>query len=89
VDDLDKRLEAATRKRDALAAERQKIEGRLEASKASLAAVEEECRSKGVDPDQIDAAIAKLEAKYAGLVEQLEREVEAADAALAPFMRET
>lgn len=89
MDDLDKRLEAATKRRDTLAAECRRIEGKLEAAEATLKSVEAECRARGVDPDKIDTVIDQLTSKYEGLVVQVERDVAAADAALAPFLKET
>lgn len=89
MEDLDQRLEAATKRRDTLAAECQRIEGRLDSARAALSAVEAECRAKGVDPEKIDATIEQLESKYRTLVEQLERDVAAASEALAPFSKET
>lgn len=89
VEDLDKRLEAATRRRDTLVAECRRLEGKLEAAETALAAVEAECRSKGIDPDKIDNVIQQLTARYEALVVQIERDVAAADEALAPFLKET
>lgn len=88
MDDLDKRLDAATRRRDAIVAECRRIEGKLEAAEAALHEVEAECRSKGVDPTKIDQVIQQLESRYAALVEQVERDVAAADLALAPYIKE-
>jgi len=89
VEDLNKRLDMASKRRDTLSAESRRIEGRLEAAESNLAAVEAECRAKGIDPNVIDTVIERLESRYADLVEQIEREVAAADAALAPFLKES
>lgn len=88
MEDLNRRLEAASKRREALAAECRRIEGKLESAEANLLAVEAECRAKGVDPDNIDTVIDRLSSKYKDLVAQVESEVAAADAALAPFMKE-
>jgi chromosome segregation ATPase len=88
LEDLNKRLEAASKRRDSLASEARRIEGRLEVAEANLLAVEAECRGKGIDPDNIDAVIERLKVKYEDLVVQVEREVASADAALAPFLKE-
>jgi len=86
---LDDRLDAAlTRRTDALAA-KQRIEGKLEAARKGLEAVETECRDKGVEPEALDKTIEQLEERYNSSVEQLEQQVEAADAALAPFLQES
>lgn len=87
--DLDARLSQAVTRRDTVAKEVQRLQGRLEAAKANRTAVEDECRSKGVDPENIDATIKGLEDKYREMVENLERDVAAAEAALAPFTKES
>lgn len=85
MEDLSQRLEAASKRRDTLAAECRRIEGKLEAAEESLRAVEAECRSKGIDPDSIDAVIEKLDTKLESLVSQLEIDIAKAEKALAPF----
>lgn len=87
--DLEARLDAATRRRDALAAECRRLEGKLEAAEAALSAVEAECRSKGIDPDKIDEVIAQLTTRLESLVMQVERDVTKADADLSPFLKES
>ena len=88
LEDLNKRLEIASKRRDTLAAESRRIEGRLEAAEATLSTVEAECRAKGIDPDNIDTVIQRLETRFSDLVTQVEREVASADAALSPFLKE-
>ncbi len=89
MEDLGQRLEAASKRRDTLAAECRRIEGRLEAAEESLRTVEAECRAKGIDPDKIDEVIDKLEAKLNDLVTQVEADVAKAELALAPFLKES
>lgn len=89
MEDLDKRLDAATKRRDSLASEHKRLEGKLEAAEAALKAVEEECRAKGINPADIDNVIEKLEAKYEAAVTQVEQNVASAETALAPFLKET
>lgn len=86
--DLHMRLDIASKRRDTLASESRRIEGRLEVAESNLSAVEEECRAKGIDPANIDAIIVRLEARYADLVAQIEQEVASAEANLAPFLKE-
>jgi chromosome segregation ATPase len=85
TDDLDKRLDAALDRRTKLEAKKERISGQLEAAEEALAAVDAECREKGREPEELDDTIAKLKTKYTEMVENLEREVEEADAALAPY----
>ena len=89
MEDLDRRLEVATKRRETLASECRKLEGKLEAAEASLQSLEEECRTKGVDPNKIDVLIEQLQSKYEALVKQLESDIAAADQALTPFLKET
>jgi chromosome segregation ATPase len=88
MDDLDRRLEKALERRSELAASIQKIEGKLEAATATLARLEEECRSKGVEPDQLDETIEKLEERQQQMVETIEQEIQGAEEALRPFVEE-
>jgi DNA-binding ferritin-like protein len=87
--DLDDRLEAATQRRDTLAGRVQRIEGKLESARTALQTLQATCRSKGVEPDQIDAVIEKLTTRYEQLVTQIEQDIEAADKALAPYLTES
>lgn len=88
-DTLDQRLDAALERRSDLEAKRQRLEGKLESARKNLSAVEAECREKGVDPDKLDDTITKLTDKYQSLIETLERAVEEADTALAPYLKES
>lgn len=89
ADDTAQRLERALRKRDSLAADVQRIKGKLEAAQNSLAEVEAEIRQKGLEPDQVQGAIAKLQERYESLVSDIERDVATAEAALAPYLKES
>lgn len=86
IDDLDARLDAAVKTRDRLSSEAQRIAGRKEAAEKALADLEDEIRSKNLDPDQLDATLAKLESAYEDAVNTFVKDVEAAKAALAPYM---
>jgi len=86
--ELDKRLDAALDRRSKAEAEKQRVIGQLEAAEEALKAVDAECRKKGREPDELDATIEALENKYTEMVEKLEREVDEAEAALAPFTAE-
>jgi len=87
-EDLDKRLDAALEKRTDLEAKKQRLEGKLDAARKNLTEVENECREKGVEPEDLDETIDKLTDRFRGLVEQLEAEVADADAALVPYLKE-
>ena len=87
--DLDRRLDAALERRSDLEAKRQRLEGKLEAARKNLEAVEAECRKKGVEPDKLDETITLLSDKYTKLITTLEQEVQAAGTALAPYLKES
>ena len=87
-DNLDQRLEAVLQRRTKVLAKVQRIRGKLESSEQAVQDIEAECRSKGVEPDQLDTTITTLTIRYEKSVEQLEREVEEAELALAPFEKE-
>ncbi len=86
---LDSRLEAALNRRADLAAEVQRITGKLEAARKNLEEVEAACREKGVEPDKLDETIEKLTERYESDIEKLEQEVDAASQALAPYLKES
>ena len=86
--DQTERLEAALKRRDDLAAKKERIQGRHEAAAAKLAEVEEEIRGKKIEPQDLPQTIQKLEAKYNDLIEQIESKVDAAEEAIAPFLEE-
>ena len=84
--DLDQRLQTALDKRSTLEAQKQRLEGQLEAAQKDLAAVEAECRVRGVEPENLGAAITKIQRRYEEMVAELESGVTAAEVALAPFL---
>lgn len=88
MNDLDTRLDAATKRRDTLSRGVQRIEGKLEAARSALKTLEADCRKKGVEPAEIDAVIDKLTTRYGELVDQIEQEIQVAEEALAPFLKE-
>jgi chromosome segregation ATPase len=87
-DDLDRRLKSAVDTRNNLAALVQKLQGRLESARDTLAKVEQECRDKGLDPDALDAHIDGLQADYAAAVASLEAQIASVQTTLAPFIEE-
>lgn len=88
MSEIDKKLEEAVKDRQKLAEEIQRIQGKKEAAEANLAAAEEACRSRKVEPDQLDATIEKLKTTYEQAVEKITAEIETAREKLAPFLGE-
>ena len=86
MSDLDQELEGVVQKRKQIQADLERLRGRKEQAETSLAAVEEEIRSKGIEPSQIDDKLRQLEEKYSSLIEELKKDTEAAERALAPFV---
>lgn len=85
MDDLDKRLEEAVKKRDTLAAEAQRIEGRKQAAEKALEEIRKEILEKKLDPDTLSETITNLEASYKEAVIKFEADVEAARVSLTPY----
>lgn len=84
--DLDARLEKAIKKRNTLSKEVERLRGRKEEAEKNLRAVEEECRAKKFEPEQIDQVIGQLETLYASQVEELEQEIADSEQKLAPYI---
>jgi chromosome segregation ATPase len=85
-ENLDKELDQIVERRKKVAEALERLKGRKEQAESNLAAVEEECRTKKIDPEKIDEIIEQLEGKYRTLVEELEKDTEEAERALAPFV---
>ena len=88
MEDMDRRLNEAVKLRASLLAEVQRIEGQLEAARGNLRIVEDECRTRWIDPDQIEITIEQLSNRYKALVEQLECDLKVVEVALAPYVKE-
>ena len=86
---VDKRLNDAIKRRDGLEAEAQRIIGKLEAAKQSLGEVQEACRKKGIEPDQLEGTIEMLKGRYEDAVTEIELKIEQTEEALSPFKGET
>lgn len=86
MNSLDESLEQALTRRKRVSETLERLKGRKEQAEANLAQIEEECRAKKIDPKKIDEVIQQLEDKYRSLVEEIERETQEAERALAPFV---
>ena len=84
----DQRLEDAIRRRTEIMAQVERIKGKKEAAEANLKAAEEACRSRKVDPDDIDGYIEKLETRFEQMVGELEKDITTLEELLAPFLGE-
>ena len=88
MEEIQKRLDAATKRRNEIESLVKKAEGRLEVARQNLQRLEDECRTKGVEPDQLGQAIQKLEDKAKQLLAQFEAEVQKAETTLEPYLKE-
>ena len=84
--DIKGRLDLAVKRRDELAQKRQRLLGRLEEAERILEEIRDKCRSKGLDPDNLDGVITKLETNLEQSVTALENKLTEAEKALSPFI---
>jgi chromosome segregation ATPase len=80
------RLDDAIARRNRAAQKVQKLRGRLDAARETVAEIEEECSERGVPPEKLDAAINQLQKRYDSSVAAFEKHIDEAEAQLAPFM---
>jgi hypothetical protein len=78
-------LDALVKRRDALKATKDRLLGRLEGARADLAAVEDECRKRGVPPEKLDITIVELDRRYEAATKDLADRINAAEVDLKPF----
>lgn len=88
TDDRKKRLDDLIGRRDAARETLQRAQGRLEAARADVKVVEDECRSKGVEPDKLAATVEQLETRYDQAVSDLETKIEEVEQQVSPFVGE-
>jgi len=86
MEELDQRLQQAMQTRDQLAADVQRVEGRLDAARTTLSEVEEAIRDKGLDPAKLDSVLEDLQARYAEGVQTFEQDLEKAQLNLTPYL---
>ena len=71
---------------DRLKAEHQRLLGKYESAKEAHQEVLDSCRSKKIDPDNIDALITKLQKAYDEETEKVDREISAYQEQLKKFL---
>lgn len=82
------KITALIQRRDRLQANVQRVKGRLDSARSELAASEEDCRNRKVDPSNLDDIITKLEARLATETANFESKLTAAEAKVAPYLKE-
>jgi len=88
VPDAKSQISALLVRRDKLRTQVDRVQGRLDSAKTELAAAEEECRKRKVDPAEIDKVISQLETRLSAETATLTAKIEAAEAKVAPFLKE-
>lgn len=83
--DLKARLDQAVKRRDDLAAKRQRLVIRLEEAERALEELRAKCRAKNIDPDKLDEVISKLTTSLEQTVAGLELKLTEAEKAIEPF----
>ena len=82
----DNRLQNALSRRDKLQTLLQRLQGRLDAAQAAKKEVEDEIRSKKIEPENLENVISKLEGAKDNLLTQLETKLTDAETALKPYL---
>ena len=79
LQELSKRLDRVRERKSEIDKNRSRLEGKLEAAEQSLVKIDEECRSKGIDPEKIDEVLSKLTKHYEEQVITMETHLEKCD----------
>lgn len=80
-------LDELVSRRDKLLAGQNRIQGQIDAAKASLAVIEEECRTRNILPENLPDVVSKLKQKAAAAQEKAEQDLLAAEQALQPYLK--
>ena len=81
-------LDAAIRRRDLAQQARDRLQGRLDLALSELGRLEDECRAKGINPDDLDKVVEAAKAKFATAVAEFSASVEQAHQQLSRFTGE-
>jgi len=81
-----RQFEEASKKKDRVNGDLQRLQGKQESAQASLGAVEKECRDRGVEPEKLDAVIDKLQGRYIKAVANVVEKTDEAEENLKPFL---
>jgi len=86
MDELERDLDAAVRRRDRLQGEIQKAKGRLESARKAVDSIVEECRENDVDPKKIDQTIEALERGIRDNLSVINEQLDQVEEGIAPFL---
>lgn len=85
ADERKAKLDDLIKRRDRLKEMADRLRGRLESARLDLAAVEDDCRKRGIPPEKLDMTIVELGKRFDTAANDLADRVEAAEEALKPF----
>jgi len=86
MEQVHQKLVGLLKRRNSVLDDIRRREGLLAGAESRLAALEAECRKKGIEPDQLDLAIEKLAERYIKIVDKLEEQIVEAETVLASFI---
>lgn len=81
-EEIKRRLSSLQSRRDEAARTVERSKGRLEEAERAMADLEAECRSKGLDPDNLDASIEKIRLALNTSLQKYEGEIQRVEEAL-------
>jgi chromosome segregation ATPase len=84
-ENLEDRLKRAVTQREKLATEVSRLEARRDLATKTLLDLEAEIRAKGIDPEDIEAAVERLEASFKAALEKFESDLSELDNSLSPY----
>jgi len=82
------KLQSALKKRKTLESDLQKLKGKLEVAQTNLTRVENSCRKRGLEPENLSTIIEELSQKYEAAVDQFVADVESLEQSLTKFLEE-
>jgi len=86
MEDAKQQLLDLVSRRDAVKADKQRIQGRLESARTELAEVDADLRARKVDPKKIDAVIKQLGERLQAEITSIEAKIVDAEAQVTPFL---
>lgn len=86
MEDAKQQLLDLVARRDAVKAEKQRIEGRLESARSELEEVDADLRARKVDPKKIDTVINQLGGRLEAEVTAIEEKITEAEEQVTPFL---
>lgn len=86
LSEMKTKLDELNERRSSLLNKIERIKGRKEQGETRLKELEAECKELGVDPEDIEETVAALETRLQKSLFDLEKDMEEAEARMAPFL---